>query len=78
MDKTINYPRLKRWGSSKPITEEVLLWSDMAEAASYFGEQGLSDIAVLHQLEIESCVKLMSKLKISKSEFVDYIHKELE
>lgn len=77
MDKTLGLNRLRRWGSSCPITDEVLSWQELSDAVNYFGQQGLSNIEVLHFLEIESCVQLMSKLKISKKEFVECIHGEL-
>ncbi len=69
-DNQLKNPRLKRLGASEHITEKVLSWTSMEDAAIYFHYQGVTCFEVLHVLEIESCQKLIAKLDITKRDFV--------
>lgn len=69
--------RLKRLGAIAPITDVVLNWKDLDEAIEYFKGQALDDISVLHHNEIESCVALMNKLGISRTELASKVNRSL-
>ena len=73
IDKKPPKPSLVRLGSSAPITSEKLDWDTIEDAAVYFRSQRLSEISVLHHLEIDSCLSLMEKLKLTRRELADLI-----
>ena len=69
--------KLRRYGSRYPICSKVCNWGNLEEAVKYFNDQGLNNIEILHNIEIESCLILIGKLNISKEEFVSHIHSRL-
>lgn len=73
IDEHISNPPLRRLGAHEPIMQEQASWRKIEDAIEYFQNQKLSNIQVLHNLEIESCLVLMTKLDLTREELAGLI-----